>query len=90
MKNWVIRKSILLEEPQSHHKGKGPRPSGQAGRLRIEKQSLSEIQFLKPFIFRKKMGGISRNTEDVSPGPSRHIDGEGESVLSSERSRLQR
>ena len=33
-------KPAFGEKPQSHHEDKGPGPSGQAGRLRIEKKGL--------------------------------------------------
>ena len=62
------KKSISLKKTQAHHEGERSGPSGQAGRLRVEKQGLSEVQFLKPFIFREKMGGISRNVKDFSQG----------------------
>ena len=46
----VDEQSALMEKTQSDHEDKGPCPSGQAGRLRIQKKGLPKVQIFKPFV----------------------------------------
>ncbi len=61
-------KMIFLEKAQSHHKGEGSGSPGESGRFRVEKQCLSKVQLLKPFVSRKEVSGISGNVENIRQG----------------------
>jgi hypothetical protein len=61
-------KVISFEETEANHKGKGPGPTCQPRRLRIEKEGLPEVQLFKPIVFCEEMGGIGGKVQDLPQG----------------------
>ena len=73
-------KLVFMEKTQSDHEDKGPCPSAQAGRLRIEKKGLPEIQVFEPFISRQEVGRIGGNGRGSRTEPFPHTDSRMETV----------